>query len=164
MQALLAAGKDVYAGERDNAGTPATSRFRDGGERLPRTFSEPSCRHARHLAPLRREGAAAQAQPVVPRVHPGLHTRVHWALHRVPAQFPPVSAWRSEGVRECLALAPTAPCLGENCLPSSPYCVPYLAQGNASWRGGFFQPLGCSKCEKIYCPRCIGNIQAKPER
>ena len=35
-------------------------------------------------------------------------------------------------------------------------------QGNASWRGGFFQPLGCSKCPMIFCPRCLGNILQKP--
>ena len=35
-------------------------------------------------------------------------------------------------------------------------------QGNASWRGGFFQPLGCSQCVCIFCPRCLGNIMKKP--
>ena len=80
MQALLAAGKDVYAGERDNAGTPATSRFRDGGERLPRTFSEPSCRHARHLAPLRREGAAGRR--LLLRSAPGGSLLARWLLQR----------------------------------------------------------------------------------
>jgi len=80
VQALLAAGKDVYAGERDNAGMPDISHLCDGKGR-----------------PLK-------------------HNR------------------------------------------SCHVCT----QGNASWRGGFFQPLGCSKCEKIYCPRCIGNIQGKP--
>jgi len=33
-------------------------------------------------------------------------------------------------------------------------------QGNASWRGGFFQPIGCSRCPMIFCPRCLGHIMA----
>jgi len=35
-------------------------------------------------------------------------------------------------------------------------------QGNASWRGGFFQPIGCSKCNLIFCPRCLGHIMKRP--
>lgn len=35
-------------------------------------------------------------------------------------------------------------------------------QGNASWRGGFFQPLGCSQCPMVFCPRCLGNIIERP--
>ena len=30
-------------------------------------------------------------------------------------------------------------------------------QGNASWRGNFFQPLGCKDCPDLWCPRCLGR-------
>eukprot|EP00967_Tisochrysis_lutea_P131940 scaffold229827_cov30-Tisochrysis_lutea.AAC.1 len=31
-------------------------------------------------------------------------------------------------------------------------------QGVASWRGAFTAPLGCSKCPRIFCERCLGHI------
>lgn len=31
-------------------------------------------------------------------------------------------------------------------------------QGVASWRGAFTAPLGCSRCPRIFCERCLGHI------
>ena len=143
-------------------------------------------RHARHLAPLQRGretsanilGALLQACPTSRTSATGRGGRSSTTGRATCA---PRSAHPS-ALGPALSAGPAPACLGMEkrgsawplppplrvwertaSLPHPTVCRT-LAQGNASWRGGFFQPLGCSKCEKIYCPRCIGNIQAKPER